>query len=564
MVKLYLFCLCFLVMAACHHEHAGDHAHEHADETHSHDGGSSGDHSNEGGETHAHGDGEEHSHDGGETHAHDEAGDHDHGPEAIQITTWNAEMELFIEHEPFIAGHPTRFVTHVTHLDGWQPRVSGAIELTLAKPGTEPILIRDDAPVRDGIYIPTLTFPTTGAWEIEVRVDIAGTGTSQRIPVTVHENEDDAEHAHTEEAGGDVIGFLKEQQWKLEFASEPVEVGVFRPSFEANGMIEPRPGGEVIVLAPVTGRYVAPAAGLPNVGQRLEADQSLGALIAKLAGTADPAALTLAVEKAELSLGFAEKEHARIEGLVAKEALPPARLHEAELALANARAELGAAEQRVRQRAAVERDTGADTPGRTHLHAPFTGTVIESHAVAGALIEEAEPIVHLVDLREVVLEIAVPETKLHLIGANPSAWFELSGSDEIHVVSEATGARMLALGGKVDPTTRTVPLRFSLPNPAERLKIGMFARVRVTSGTPVTGPALPREALIEEAGQPVAYVQSGGESFERRLLRLGIRDRDRIQIISGLEPGERVVTRGAYLIRLASASTEAPSHGHAH
>jgi multidrug efflux pump subunit AcrA (membrane-fusion protein) len=62
----------------------------------------------------------------------------------------------------------------------------------------------------------------------------------------------------------------------------------------------------------------------------------------------------------------------------------------------------------------------------------------------------------------------------------------------------------------------------------------------------------------------VAYVMLGGESFERRVVRLGIRDGDYVQVIEGVEPGERVVTVNAYLVRLAGASPEAAGHGHAH
>ena len=76
--------------------------------------------------------------------------------------------------------------------------------------------------------------------------------------------------------------------------------------------------------------------------------------------------------------------------------------------------------------------------------------------------------------------------------------------------------------------------------------------------------AVPIEAVTDEAGQNVVYVMLGGESFERRILRLGIRDGGYVQVKSGLEPGERIVTRGAYLVRLAAASPAEAGHGHAH
>ena len=76
--------------------------------------------------------------------------------------------------------------------------------------------------------------------------------------------------------------------------------------------------------------------------------------------------------------------------------------------------------------------------------------------------------------------------------------------------------------------------------------------------------AVPVSALVEEDGRAVAFVQVSGETFQKRDLTLGIQDGEFIQVLSGLSPGERVVTKGAYAIRLASVSTTIPAHGHAH
>jgi cobalt-zinc-cadmium efflux system membrane fusion protein len=76
--------------------------------------------------------------------------------------------------------------------------------------------------------------------------------------------------------------------------------------------------------------------------------------------------------------------------------------------------------------------------------------------------------------------------------------------------------------------------------------------------------AIPDSALVEEGGWFVAYVQLSGETFAKRELRLGIRDGDWVQVLSGLSERERVVTQGAYAIRLSTATGAIPAHGHAH
>jgi multidrug efflux pump subunit AcrA (membrane-fusion protein) len=67
-----------------------------------------------------------------------------------------------------------------------------------------------------------------------------------------------------------------------------------------------------------------------------------------------------------------------------------------------------------------------------------------------------------------------------------------------------------------------------------------------------------------EAGRPYVFVQIGGEAFSRRYVEVASRDGDLIGIRSGVMPGDRVVTRGAYEVQLASAAKGLPAEGHVH
>jgi len=74
---------------------------------------------------------------------------------------------------------------------------------------------------------------------------------------------------------------------------------------------------------------------------------------------------------------------------------------------------------------------------------------------------------------------------------------------------------------------------------------------------------VPAGAVIDLAGVSVVYVQLGGETFEERVVRTGALDGDVIEIVSGLSPGDHVVTVGAYQVRLAALSPDAaPAHSH--
>ena len=101
-------------------------------------------------------------------------------------------------------------------------------------------------------------------------------------------------------------------------------------------------------------------------------------------------------------------------------------------------------------------------------------------------------------------------------------------------------------------------------NPGGRIKLGAVLSVDIVTRQSSRGPVLPASAVIDEDGKPVVYIQVEGESFERRAVRLGTREGDRLRVLEGVRAGERVAAEGAYLIRLAAASSRVPEHGHAH
>jgi len=77
-------------------------------------------------------------------------------------------------------------------------------------------------------------------------------------------------------------------------------------------------------------------------------------------------------------------------------------------------------------------------------------------------------------------------------------------------------------------------------------------------------PVVPESAIVDDGGRPVIFIQQAGESFLRRPVKLGIREGGLVQVLEGASPGERVVTRGAHLVRLSAMCSQVPAHGHVH
>jgi cobalt-zinc-cadmium efflux system membrane fusion protein len=105
------------------------------------------------------------------------------------------------------------------------------------------------------------------------------------------------------------------------------------------------------------------------------------------------------------------------------------------------------------------------------------------------------------------------------------------------------------VGDVVDPNTRTIKVRCSVTNRGLRLKPEMFARVslKLGSGSPVL--VVPKEAVLEVGGREFVFVQAADGRYVRRPVVTGVTSGDAVQIREGVEPGERVVVKGALLLK---------------
>jgi multidrug efflux pump subunit AcrA (membrane-fusion protein) len=118
--------------------------------------------------------------------------------------------------------------------------------------------------------------------------------------------------------------------------------------------------------------------------------------------------------------------------------------------------------------------------------------------------------------------------------------------------------------GVIDPATRALPVQFEVENPGGQLLIGQTGTAVLYRRERQRVPAVPKAAVLLEAGRPYVFVHVSGERFARRYVEIAARDGDWIGVKSGLKTGDRVVTRGAYDVQLASAAKGLPAEGHVH
>jgi multidrug efflux pump subunit AcrA (membrane-fusion protein) len=179
--------------------------------------------------------------------------------------------------------------------------------------------------------------------------------------------------------------------------------------------------------------------------------------------------------------------------------------------------------------------------------------------VAGERVAAGDRLVSVVDPSVLWLSVNVPAARVAEVRPRSSALFRLEGSPSTYETH-----RMISRGAVLDSMSRTLPVVYEVDNPDGAITIGSNARAAIRTGKQVTGLVVPDAAILDEDGRPIGYVQVAGELFERRELRVGGRDGNRVLILGGLKLGDRLVVGAAYQVRLAALSTSVPAEGHAH
>ncbi len=479
-------------------------------------------------------------------------------PHPESYTNWTTKTELFAEYPPLVAGRTSRFAVHLTRLDTFRPVAKGKVEIRLTAATGKVQSFATEGPSRPGIFGVDVKPSAAGAFRLSVHLASDGLNdvhilgeieSSATKAAAVHEH-----GAETEEK----IAFLKEQQWTLDFGTAIIADRRLRASLRVPAEVMPRSGGEAEVTVPFDGRLVG--SDLPIIGARVSQGQVLASLLPPTSAPSDLSSLDLAKSETSLALQLARKDRERAERLVQSGAAPAKRLDEARTVEATAEARLKAAEARLAQYEASSAAEPNPKGARLFaLRAPISGIVVQATAAPGANVKAGETLFKIVDVDTVYVSAIVPEAEISQIRNLSGAELEVPGDGQPRPLG-----RLVSVGRVVDPQSRTFPVIYQVDNRDRSIAIHQALYVRLLTKAASLAPAVPESALVDDGGRPVVFIQESGEAFLRRPVKLGIREGGYVQVLEGAFPGERVVTLGAHLIRLAAMSNQVPAHGHVH
>ena len=377
------------------------------------------------------------------------------------------------------------------------------------------------------------------------------------------------------------IAFLMEQQWLIRMKLALVEEQTVARQITATGRVIPAANSQAVVAPPVGG--IVSSRNLPRMGQHVAQGQTI-AVIQQVATSAEQAQVRAAaaslslenarleadrrtasgeVESARVRLDLATKEAARAQRLYERKAFSERQMQAAEADLKAAKATYDAAVKRLealgnspsaeRSRASVGSANASYT-----VRAPLSGYVTKVNKSIGEQVAPGEAIVEISNLNTVWVEAPIFEKDLSRLAGNISATF----TTPAYTDQEFKGT-VVDIGGVIDEQTRAAKVIFQLPNDGRALRLGMQANVRLDAGEQVTAMLIPREAVLEHEGKKIVYVLLSGEEFERREVTVGDELGGKVAVLAGLNKGERVVTQGAYQLKLQELQpAEAGAHTH--
>lgn len=317
---------------------------------------------------------------------------------------------------------------------------------------------------------------------------------------------------------------------------ETVKVESLEESFEAVGtirsattaIVSPRIPGIIVVMAVKEGSRVKKG----DILARLDARENQ-ANAAAAEGVVEDARRALDESKARRAL--ADSQFERYQRLFKSDVISRQEFEikgtEKELAAQ------GVARAEARLRQAQEQSTGAGAfADYTRITAPISGIITSRQADLGATVFPGQPLFTLEDEGGYQLELAIPESLSQKVSPGAS----------VQVTLDALGSSFSAKIADVVPSADTLSRTFTAKIPLRQtgLKSGMFGRGAISLGSRAAGIMLPKKALVERGALTSVWVLSSENSVKMRIVKVGKTLGERVEILSGLADGERVLVGG--------------------
>ena len=460
----------------------------------------------------------------------------------MSVTKWTRHVELFAEYKPFVVGEITKFAAHFTDLRNYQPISTAKVTVSLLD-GSDNVHDIIEKPLRPGIFDPAIKPAREGVYTLMFKIEFDGIIDEITIPdIPVFKSMEEAEANLQESDEGDIT-YLKEQAWKTNFSIDIVDYQPIEDRIKAAGEVVKSPS-QKNTISSVSGGILIYQNDI-QLGDQLKAEDWLFTVVGKdiIGGVDAEENLNLEYLRAKTQLVREEANYRRQKELYDTDVIPQSEYEEHELTYKLAK---------------MEYETIANNyvEGGIQLKAPFRGYISEIWTKPGEYVSVGDPIIEVTQYSGVLLKADIPIDYFDKINEIEIIRWMYRGVWYNSPVNQIDYERQLDAGEVF------IPVWFKLNN--TNMLPGEYLEMEAIIKSEKKALAVPTAALLEDFGVYSVIVQITGESFEIRNLKIGIKNSDYTEVISGLEPGEVIVINGAYQVKMASMAGDSPAHGHPH
>ena len=359
-----------------------------------------------------------------------------------------------------------------------------------------------------------------------------------------HEGHDHAEKPAEKPAEGEHSDEIILPKAKADAAGVKVSViqpAAFQQVIKTSGQVLAAQGDESMAVATVAG--VVSFRGKVTEGMSVGRGTPLVSISSSNIIDGDP------VQRARIAYDISKKEYERMKSLLKNKIVSDKDFAQAEQSYENARISYEALAKN-------------HSAGGQNITAPIAGYVKSILVKEGDYVNIGQPLVSVTQNRRLFLRAEVSERYYPSLRTIGSANFQTPYDNKVYALKELNG-RMLSFGKASSDNSYYVPVTFEFDNKGDIIP-GSFVEVYLLSSPMDNIISLPRTALTEEQGTYFIYLQLDEEGYKKQEVTLGADNGKSVQILTGVKAGDRVVTEGAYQVRLASASSAIPAHSHEH
>lgn len=361
-----------------------------------------------------------------------------------------------------------------------------------------------------------------------------------------HEHETAEEHAgHNHESEetkhSDEIIFPKAQAAKTTFEVREIQPASFNQVVKTTGQVLAAPGDEAVIVATSNG-VVSFSSNKLTEGTKVQKGQSLFQISSKNIAEGDY------YTKVKATYEAAKANYDRAEALVKDKIISQKEFESTKLEFENAKTAYNAV-------------SNNKTAKGVSVNAPINGHMKNILVKEGEYITVGQPLATVSQNQRLVLRAEVSQRYYNAMQSVKSANFKTPYDNKVYSLEDLNG-RLLSFGKTSNENSFFIPVSFEFDNKGEVIP-GSFVEVYLISSPIENTLSIPVSALTNEMGIYYVYVQIDEEGYRKQEVALGANNGKEVQIIKGLHPGDRVVTKGAYQVKMASASGAIP-HGHSH